>query len=528
MAEIWGAVAAAVVGAGASAVIANNNKPGAPTPRNLTNELGGIGSNYPQTLSNFQNGTPGFTNNSLGNINTLLQGNPYIDSTGYYNNLSDEDKANIDRLGSEQGVSGVQWLNGHFMDTMNQGDPVAQNAFNQYGGHSGGLLNLEQGVNTATRTNNLQDALNLSPQYLGLTRSANEGYYNALNSFTNAAQQPVQQSAAQTQAGQNASQGFGTFNPSGLYANTNFNVQANPLLGQLNNQAMAQGPSGLQQQQNGIASGLLAQGGQLSPGELRNVQQGSRAGFAARGLDATNASIVDEVMQTDAAQRQRLMQNLGIAQGVQNQGMAELGQQQNFSLNVGNQNFGYGQLGLQAQGLGLQAQQSNQNFGLGSFNANLNSQTAQQQALMQSAGLSEQQRQANLQAQAQAVQAQRAGFLDPFATITGSADTNLFGQLLNANQGNQSTQAGLYGGLLGYGQDVNNTNYNANAAANIAGYNANNSLYGGLASAGGKIAGAYLGNYMGSGGGNTSRAGVGPAISYDDFLTQYPNSSAAR
>ncbi len=81
----------------------------------------------------------------------------------------------------------------------------------------------------------------------------------------------------------------------------------------------------LLQQQNAIASGLLAQGGNLSPSELRNVQQSSRAGFAARGLGATNASVVDEAMQTDAQRRARLLQNMGIAQNVVGQNQAQTG-----------------------------------------------------------------------------------------------------------------------------------------------------------------------------------------------------------
>lgn len=82
----------------------------------------------------------------------------------------------------------------------------------------------------------------------------------------------------------------------------------------------------LLQQQNRVAMQQLGLGGQLSPSELRNVQQNSRAGFAARGLDATNASVVDESMQTDAAQRARLLQSMGMAQNVvgQNQNQSQL------------------------------------------------------------------------------------------------------------------------------------------------------------------------------------------------------------
>tara|TARA_R110000868_G_scaffold345083_1_gene606184 strand:- start:3303 stop:5183 length:1881 start_codon:yes stop_codon:yes gene_type:complete len=547
----WIAVAiggSAVLGVGAS-IYNSSQGPDAPGQRNLNGELNGINNQYSGTLSTYLSGSGPSTSNSLGNLSTLMNGN--FDFNAFL-------AARPDAAGAwtERGNTGeyAGWTPEQFASAY---DGNATNTF-----RSGGLLDMSRGLNTATRTNNLTDAQNLGGQYVNLTRAQNQPYYNALDSFTQAAGQPVQQGASQQQAAQQASQGFGSFNPAGMYANTSFGSQSvnpgmvsapnsmlsvnapqgNPLLGQLNQQAMNQGPSGLQQQQNGLASGLLAQGGQLSPSELRNVQQSSRAGFAARGLDATNASVVDETMQTDAAQRARLMQNLGIAQGVQNQGLAEQGQQQQFGLNVGAQNFGYGQLGvqgqtanqgayqnlnalnlqgqlanqgtglaaqqsnqsanLQAQNLGLQGQIANQGFGLNSFNANLNSQQAQQQALMQSAQLQEQQRQAQLAAQAQAVALQRQGFLDPFAAITGSADQNLLGQLLGTNQANQANQTNLYGSLLNYGGDLNNTNYNANAAANIAGYNGQQALYGSLISAGSNLGGAYLR------GNNTTGAGT--------------------
>lgn len=79
----------------------------------------------------------------------------------------------------------------------------------------------------------------------------------------------------------------------------------------------------LLQQQNSIASQLLSQGGNLSNSDLRNVQQATRAGYAARGLDSTNSAIVSEAMNTDAAQRNRLLQNLGIAQNVVGQKQAQ-------------------------------------------------------------------------------------------------------------------------------------------------------------------------------------------------------------
>lgn len=113
----------------------------------------------------------------------------------------------------------------------------------------------------------------------------------------------------------------------------------------LTTQGIDQNP--LLQMENQTALQQLGLGGQLSASELRNVQQASRGGFAARGLDGTNASVVDEAMQTDAASRNRLLSALGIASNVQGQNQAftnsqnayntsllGLGQQQNIASNA--------------------------------------------------------------------------------------------------------------------------------------------------------------------------------------------------
>lgn len=220
----------------------------------------------------------------------------------------------------------------------------------------------------------------------------------------------------------------------------------------------ALGFSDLQNQQNRIGMGLLQQGGNLSASDLRNVQQASRGGFAARGLDGTNASVVDETFNTDAARRARLLQNLSTAQGIQNQGLAETTNQQNFGLNLNSQY-------LQSQGL-------------------------QNQALNQSAALAEQQREFQLQQQGNAANLYAGSRVDPYAAIIGGT-----------NQNNLSNALGLYGqvnpsanALYGYGSDLNNTNYNAQAAANISGANNQAALYGAGINAAGRIGQSYFQN----------------------------------
>lgn len=495
-------------------------------------------------LGQLTGGTGNFNQSTSGNLQSLLNGQ--FDANKFFAANPEAEQQYKDAIaeGGLQGWSKEQFANAYLGDSTING----HGSISDY--QSGGLGEIAGQLNTQNRANTLVDAANFAQPYSDLMKNTNKGLYNQVDTFTNAANAPIQQSGSQQQAAQQASQGFGTFDPSGLYANTNFTSQTinpqsiqsqnvyaqngNPLLAQLNAQAMAnQGPSQIQSQQNTLANQLLAQGGDLSESELRNVQQSSRAGFAARGLDATNASVVDESFQTDAARRARLTQNLGLAQGIQNQGLAEQNQQQQFGLGVGAQDLGYGQLNLQgqttnannalaasqsnqganlsaqtsnqganlqAQNMGLQAQTANQNFGLGSFNANVNSQVQQQQALQAAAALAEQQRQSQLSAQLAAVNAQKAGALDPYSAML-SGDQNNLGVLAGLYGTNAQTNSNLLSSLLGYGGDLNNTNYNANVAAGISNGNNNAALGGALIGAAGKFGGAVYGSGSSNGGG---------------------------
>lgn len=117
-------------------------------------------------------------------------------------------------------------------------------------------------------------------------------------------------------------------------------ARGGPLLSTLQNQAMQSvgGVSDLQARQQQIAMGLLGgSGGDLTGQDLRNVQQDTRGAFAARGLYDSNQAIGAEILNTDAARRQRLMQNLGIAQGVDAAGQQQIGATRNFALGVQNQ-----------------------------------------------------------------------------------------------------------------------------------------------------------------------------------------------
>ncbi len=233
---------------------------------------------------------------------------------------------------------------------------------------------------------------------------------------------------------------------------------------------------------------------------------------------------MDETFQTDAAHRARQLQNIGTALGIDQQSQAAINASRTFGLGVQGANQSQNQLGaqvgianqgadLQAQQMGLQGQIANQNLGLGAANINQQSQAMQLQALQQSAAMAEQQRQAQLQAQQAALQGQQNAALDPYAAILGGTNNNL-SALLGLSGQSASQQSGLLNALLGYGQDVSNTNYNGQAAANIAGYNGEQALNGALIGSGTNLLGAYLGS---QGGYQSQKKPTGSAgtIAYD-------------
>ena len=592
---------AMLVSTAANGIMAYNNRPDTPDPRNLGNELTGILGQY-NNFSNSLTGGQGFGQGGLNQLNLLNSGGQF-DWMGYLQAHPELQESWDDpSTGNAAFYSSMEDFVRNSAGA-NQGLNARNRAY-----FSGGLPDIQSGLISQSRANNINDVLNNSGAYTNLMRGTNADYYNQINTFTAGANAPITPNAQAQQAASQAANGFGSFNPTygtfdtnGLMANTSFTNQnvngpsnilgvdapnsylgvqgpsnilgvdapnsylgvqgpsnilgvnaqnifsqnSNPVLNRLNDQALSQGMSSNQQQQNALADRLLASGGQLSPDELRMVQQSSRAGFEARGLGATNAAVVDETQNTLAAQRQRLMQNVGLAQSIQNQGIGEASQQQQFGLGVGGQNFNYNQAGiaaqqanqganlaaqqsnqgaftnlnaqqlaaqqanqsadLQRQALGLQAQQANQGFALGGYNANvgaqqgayglnLNNQQAQQQALMQSAALAEQQRQFQLNAQLQAVGAQQGGALDPYAAILNGTDMSGTANLLNLYGINSGNQNNLLNGLLGYGSDLNNTNFNAQSAAGISEANNNAALYGSLIGAVGQVGGAYLAN----------------------------------
>ena len=435
-------------------------------------------------------------------------------------------QTDVNTLG--QSLFGSSWTGGSLTD-MNQ--LLTQQASLQ-----------SQQANTAQRTANIADVSNLGGQVYDLRQQYNPGLYSGLAQQQASAFSPYQQSAQQGQMNQMAQQGFGTFDPSSLYANTSYTNQAtqapnsylsvgtsssNPVLNSLARQSQGTGVDANLAQQQVLAQQAMANGGQLSPDALRAVQQSSIGNFAARGLDATNASVVDQAMQTQQAQYNRLVQNLGIGQSVESQAQSQQSLQNQLGLGTSGQMLNYGQLGLQgqvanqnayqnlgqlglqsqqynqaanlqAQGLGLQAQTANQNLGLSSYAANTAAQQAQLQALQQAANLQFQQQQFQAQQQQNSISNQMGTYFDPFQGVLGQSSGNVgMNQNLMANAGNTTSgtnamTANMFNPFSSYGQDYYNTGYNAQAGANIATSNSNAGVTAGALGAAGTIGGALL------------------------------------
>jgi hypothetical protein len=276
--------------------------------------------------------------------------------------------------------------------------------------------------------------------------------------------------------------------------------------------------------------------GQLSPEATRDAIQSARQGFAARGMATGNAALGAELLNRDRYSRQRGLEDLQFAQGVQGADITRQQANQDASLraSTANQSTASG-LSLANQSAGMNAQQLNQAAGArsaeflqsGELQAGLaNAQTAyntgQTNAQLANQGVLANQ-DADLRAQAAnqgttlsagTVQAQlgsqasiaAAGNNLAAGQSNQSADLNVFGQdnnmsqfnAGNQTQNNQFNSTGNFnqsGAQAGNNRANNSQNLNALGGAYSLGQGV---IQGGLAAAGieGTLAGAANPNAM--------------------------------
>jgi len=214
---------------------------------------------------------------------------------------------------------------------------------------------------------------------LGAAPQVGLGGYNAAQTTAEGYNAAMGQSGGY-QAEQAKSQGYTSegYTPQGYnaaQASTGMQTEAERLargkLGEsLYNQALNAGPSQAAQTLGGRAAQFAASTGQLSPEELRNVQQGTREAYAARGIEMSNPAIAAEAAARSGAMRQRQAEDLAQAVALNQAYTQDLTTNRNFGTGLYGQEIGLQQSNQQAA---LQAalanQQANQNVALANVGA---------------------------------------------------------------------------------------------------------------------------------------------------------------
>jgi hypothetical protein len=251
-----------------------------------------------------------------------------------------------------------------------------------------------------------------------------------------------------------------------------------------------------------IEPGLMS-GGALNPEQSRDVDQSTRAAFAARGNVMGNQALGTELLNRDQYRRQRFNELLG-------QGLGISGEQRGLTSgieNVFDQNAA-ARLGL-AQGIeGINSQDLSNRLGITQGQSAL---LGQQAGITgQQAGITGQQagltgllgqltgQQGNILGQQGNLLGQQAGLLGSQAGLASGLASGIQGlqqgginQALGVEQGQVGSWASIINPLLSYGQDVASSNQNAAAAQNIAGGNKTQGAIGGGLSILGSVAAAY-------------------------------------
>jgi hypothetical protein len=261
-----------------------------------------------------------------------------------------------------------------------------------------GLQRLNAALGTAPGQQNISaqqiTGPNINAQMVG---RENTGFNNINTMDVNAQQmaspgsvQAQQLSAAQVAAPQQVQAGL---------------IQSGTLGASLYNQALNAGPSRISSALESAVLGNLTADGSLSPAEQRQAEQQVRASYAARGMAMSPQAISAEVQNRLVNQRQRAVENMGLAGQVNQQLQAEQAANRGFAgnvfsgdVNVQQQNVGNqfsaaqfnNQAALQAalanQGASNQLALANQSTGLQAGQFNVNTQ-AQLQAQNQDAAL---------------------------------------------------------------------------------------------------------------------------------------------
>jgi hypothetical protein len=213
-----------------------------------------------------------------------------------------------------------------------------------------------QGYNPAQASAQGYNAALAQSQGYNAQQAQSQGYNAAL------AQSQGYQSQGYTPQGYQAAQ-------AGAGMQTEAERLARGQLGQsLYSQALQAGPSQAAQLLGGRAAEFAASTGQLSPEELRNIQQGTREAYAARGIEMSNPAIAAEAAARSGAMRQRQAEDLAQAVALNQAYTQDLSANRQFGTGLYGQEIGLQQANQQAA---LQAALANQQTGQNLSLANL-------------------------------------------------------------------------------------------------------------------------------------------------------------
>jgi hypothetical protein len=223
-----------------------------------------------------------------------------------------------------------------------------------------------QGYNPAQASAQGYNAALAQSQGYNAQQAQSQGYNAALA-------QSQGYDAAQAQSQGYQSQGYTPQGYQAAQAGAGMQTEAERLargqLGQsLYSQALQAGPSQAAQLLGGRAAEFAASTGQLSPEELRNIQQGTREAYAARGIEMSNPAIAAEAAARSGAMRQRQAEDLAQAVALNQVYTQDLSANRQFGTGLYGQEIGLQQANQQAA---LQAALANQQTGQNLSLANL-------------------------------------------------------------------------------------------------------------------------------------------------------------
>jgi hypothetical protein len=326
---------------------------------------------YAKAAADAEGLTPQFTAKTGGSLDLLKQAGGVTSGleTAANTALRTAGAADIAALAPQLAATYNQ-INPQVLGSLQRAESL-QGGADQYAGMRSAIQNAQQFGNL--QFNPAQASLLGGAPQVGL------GGYNAAQTGAQGYNAALAQSqgyqAQQAQAQGYQSQGYTPQGYQAAQAATGMQTEAERLargqLGQsLYAQALQAGPSQAAQLLGGRAAEFAASTGQLSPEELRNVQQGTREAYAARGIEMSNPAIAAEAAARSGAMRQRQAEDLAQAVALNQAYTQDLTTNRNFGTGLYGQEIGLQQANQQAA---LQAalanQQANQNIALANVGA---------------------------------------------------------------------------------------------------------------------------------------------------------------